>query len=75
MNRETPVPVVVPVGSPSLIYSENQTQTDITNLTQNLFSDKHNIKATFVENETITNMIITKSNFYWKIDRIFKYFV
>lgn len=61
MNRETPVPVVAPVGSPSLIYSENQTQTDITNLTRgNLFNTIHSTsKASFAENETITNMIIT----------------
>ncbi len=61
MNREAPVPVVTPVGSPSLIYSENQTQTDMTNLTRgNLFSTINTTsKAAFAENETITNMIIT----------------
>ncbi len=61
MNREAPVSVVAPITSPSLIYSENQTQTDVTNLTRgNLFTTIHTTaKASFAENETITNMSMT----------------
>ncbi len=61
INRDSPVSVVAPIGSPSLIYSENQTQIDITNLTRgNLFNSIHSTAvADFAENETITNMFIT----------------
>ena len=61
MNRNAPVSVVAPIGSPSLIYSENQSQTDITNLTRgNFFNAIHTTgQASFAENETITNMFIT----------------
>ncbi|MDQ5883190.1 MAG: hypothetical protein QG654_102 [Patescibacteria group bacterium] len=61
MNRDNPISVTMPIGSPSLIYSENQTQTDITNLTRgNLFNSIHNTsEASFAENETITNMFMT----------------
>lgn len=61
INRNEPIPIVVPVGIPSLIYSENQTQTDLTELTRGkLFSAIHSaVGASFAENETITNIVVT----------------
>ena len=61
LNKDTPVSIVAPIGSPSLIYSENQTQTDITSLTRgNFFSSIHSTaEASFAENETITNIFMT----------------
>ncbi len=60
INKDAPISVVAPIGSPSLIYAENQTQTDITNLTRgNLFNSIHTTGlAGFAENETITNMFM-----------------
>jgi len=64
MNRNSPIPVVVPITSPSLVYSENQTQTDITNLTRgNFYSSIHStVAADFAEEKTITNMFITNQS-------------
>lgn len=64
INRDAPVSVVAPIGSPSLVYSENQTQTDITSMTRgNFFTAVHNTAvASFAENETITNMFITNQS-------------
>ena len=64
INRDAPISVSAPIGSPSLIYSENQTQTDITSMTRgNFFTAIHNtLKADFAENETITNMFITNQS-------------
>lgn len=64
INKDAPVTLSAPIGSPSLIYSENQTQTDITNMTRgNFFSNIHGTTAaSFAENQTITNMFITSQN-------------
>ena len=61
MNRNAPVPIVSPGAVvPGLIYTENQTQTDITSLTRgNLFNAIHStLDASFAENDTMTNVAL-----------------
>lgn len=61
IQRSAPVPVVVaPVAVPSLFYTENQTQTDITTITRgNLFSAIHKaLEAGFAENDTMTTIAL-----------------
>lgn len=61
VNRDNPVTVNTPVSGPSLIYSENQTQIDMSSLTRgNFFKAIHsNMDGGFAENGTITNLMIT----------------
>lgn len=62
MNRSKPATISYGQSVlPGLFYTENQTQTDITNLTRgNFFNAIHsNVDASFAENDTITNVVLT----------------
>lgn len=66
LNKDNPVSnisVSSPVV-PGLVYTENQTQTDITNLTRgNLFTTISNSAiANFAENNTMVNIFLTNSS-------------
>lgn len=59
MNRSAPIPATLnQTVLPGLIYTENQTQTDITNMSRgNLFNTIHEmVRAPFAEIGTITNI-------------------
>ncbi|MDQ5952803.1 MAG: hypothetical protein QG551_31 [Patescibacteria group bacterium] len=61
VNRNTGVSIAPPVTSASLVYSENQTQIDLSATTRGtLFTAIHsNLTGEFAENGTITNLLIT----------------
>lgn len=61
VNRNPGVSVLPPVISTSLVYSENQTQIDLSATTRGtLFTAIHsNLTGDFAENGTITNLLIT----------------
>lgn len=60
LNRDTPVIISPTPLAPSLIYSENQTQIDVTRETRgNFYKQIHgNLNASYADNKSITNLYI-----------------
>ncbi len=63
INKDTSIVVVTPLGAPSLIYTENQTQIDMTNQTRgNFYNDIHTkSNASYIPNDTITNLFLVSN--------------
>jgi len=69
LNRDTPVVISPTPLAPSLVYSENQKQIDVTHETRgNFYKLIHSsINADYANNDSITNLFVTSDTSFGKI--------